>query len=161
MYKEITVKRKSNSTTSNYYIPLRENIWTLYGAGEVGSTGKLGDVIIEIKNNIDDNIRFFNDHDLMINVDISLYDYLYGNNITVRLPNNTQIPFELPSCVNRVPIFTIKNMGMPYNDTDDIFKVSIVNTTSVKRGDLYLYFKIKDIDNHKDIIKKLFSSIQN
>jgi hypothetical protein len=51
-------------------------------------------------------------------------------------------------------------MGMPYTDVND-FGVSIVQNTNIKRGDLYLYFKIRDIDVHKQTIKDMFPPIQN
>jgi len=158
VYREITVKRKSNSTVSTYNIPLRDNSWILHGAGEINHSGKIGDVIIDIICKMDDKIKLYNDHDLMIYVDISLFEYLYGNNLNIILPNGSKLPFKLPSCIDKVPIFTIKGMGMPYMDT---FTVSIADNNIIKRGDLFLYFKIKNIDCNKDIIEKMFPSIQN
>ena len=157
-YREITVKRKSNSTISTYQVPLRDTSWTLYRAGEINSSGKVGDVIIDIINKMDDRIKLYNEHDLMIYVDVSLFDYLYGNDLNIMLPNGIDIPFKLPSCIDRVPIFTLKGMGMPYMDS---FSVSIADNDIVRRGDLYLYFQIKNLDVDKDIIEKMFPSIQN
>jgi len=158
VYREIIVKRKSTSSESRYYVPLREEVWTLFGAGEVGAFGKVGDVIISIKNISDDRFIPLSYFDLAINVNVSLYEYLYGNVVNVILPNGKNIPFDLPPCIDRAPFFTIKELGMPY---DDSFGVSIINKTNVKRGDLYLHFKIKDIEHHKDKIREIFPPIRS
>lgn len=158
IYREIIVKRKSTSSSSKYFVPLREDSWTLFGAGEIGSFDKIGNVIINIKCAPDEKYIALKYFDLAINVDISLYDYLYGNIIDITLPNGNIIPFELPSCIDKTPFFVIKEMGMPY---DDSFGVGIIDKNNIKRGDLYLHLKIKDIDVHKNKIKELFSSIQN
>lgn len=158
VYREITVKRKTNSSISTYQVPLRESSWILHGAGEINSNGNVGDVIIDIVIETNGRIQSFNEHDVMIYVDVSLSEYLYGNNLDVTLPNGTKMPFELPPCINRVPIFTIKRMGMPYMDS---FGVSIADNDVVKRGDMYLHIKIKDIDTNRDIIEQLFPPSQN
>jgi len=157
-FKEITVNRESNNTVSRYYIPLRETTWTFSGAGEVSPSGKIGDVIIDIKSEPHDNIKLVNNHDILINLDISLYEYLYGSKVNIELPNGNKFMFELPSCITRVPIFTVKNKGMPYIINSFNSKISITDNDNdkIKRGDLYLNFKIKDIDINKNVINKLF-----
>jgi DnaJ-class molecular chaperone len=158
VYREIVVRRKSTSSESRYYVPLREDVWTLFGAGEVGTFGKVGDVIISIKCTSDDHFIPLSYFDLAINVDVSLYDYLYGNVVNVVLPNGKIFPFDMPSCIDRAPFFTIKELGMPY---DDSFGVSIIDKNNVKRGDLYLHFKIKDIEKYKDEIREIFPPIRS
>ncbi len=83
-------------------------------------------------------------NDICINHYVTLYDYLYGHmcNISV-FDTDTIVNINIPPLT---PLKVIKNIGMPFFVKDG---------GCIKRGKLYIIFKIKQLDDLKSDIEKL------
>jgi DnaJ-class molecular chaperone len=148
IYKQIQVNRTSNSTKSIYNIPLIKKNIILHSAGEIDKNGSVGDVIIDIVK-LESDYKIINDHDIIINKYITLHDFLFGSILTITLPNNTNVEHTLENCIDRVPVDTMENMGLPYIKTNYSDYVTIKNDENILRGNLYIHFMIKDLDKIK------------
>ncbi len=145
-YKKISVKRISTNSDTSYIIPLRESQIIIPGAGEIGEDDTQGDIIIDIVCNDEFKIKRQNNNDIIITKYISLYEYLYGGEVKIMLPDDTIYCHKFESCINKVSIFCIKNKGMPYVLENDNY-IEISKSSNVKRGNMFIYLKIDGIEN--------------
>lgn len=155
-FKNMTIHRVSHNSCDNYMIPLREDKIIIPGKGE-NNLNESGNVNIKITYDNNPNYRLINDHDILITIDISLYQYIYGSQIFIVLPNDDKYKYCFSSCVDKVPIFCIKYMGMPYVQNynyDTSLESDVVN-----RGDIFIHLKVDGINNDCDI--KYYHTINN
>jgi DnaJ family protein B protein 4 len=139
VYKRIIVPRK---TKNNFVADIRilENKIMLEKEGELN-----GSLIINIICNIPNNINIIN-NDIFLFKEITLSDYLFGNSFEYTHLDNSVIFISFQSFINNPPITIINNKGLIYLDDDN------------KRGDLIIYYLIKNINDiqFQNNIKKLY-----
>lgn len=130
----------------NIFVPLGEKFYILKNEGEIGMNGINGDIIIEIEN--DNTYENFTriDNDLYVELQIPLYNYLYGGIIKFTNLDQTEFIFEHESLLNN-NLIQIPDKGFVISQEDNI-----------KRGFMYLVCSIKDLDKNKEKIKKDFSN---
>jgi DnaJ-class molecular chaperone len=146
----VNVKRQDIFKKINIYISLLnyENKYLLKKLGD----NNLSDIEINI-NILEHSIikidNVLNKFDLYIDKDINLYEYYYGLKETLLYLYDEKIDLDLDFRNGLTHI--IKNKGLPYY------------TDELKRGNLYIYFKIRyplhkqlPLKNIKHIIYKLF-----
>jgi len=152
-FKKINVKRETNS---NYYciIPLTENEIIIKNEGETYSD-ITGDIIIKIICNKEHNFLQINDYDILFTKKISLSEYLYGGKTEFNHIDGEKIILEFDNCIDKIPIFCIKNKGMPVNIYKDDINIQN-NIIETEYGNLYIHFKIDGINNdcYNDIDNK-------
>ena len=170
-YKRICVNKQTKEPKI-YFIPLRESRIIIKNEGEYNEKTKIhGDIIFDIEL---DNSTY--EHLTQINSDIfcyhyiSLYDYLYGGSLKIKFPNN-DINLDFDSFVEKIPLITINNMGMPIKDNEFDHQLNVNNNIHymnydnknnsnlqeppIVRGNLYIYLKIKNLEIIKDKIKTI------
>ena len=164
-YKKIKFKHLSYPV----YVPLRESQVIFPGKGNCVK-GQTGNLIINIISHNDDTFKKINECDLLKFHEINLYDYLYGCTIKFNHLDEKEIELKIDSCVDSIPIFTIENKGMPYieniidnendyTDTDTEIVENIPNNNNIKRGNLIVYMRIKNINDNK--MKNIIKNISN
>jgi len=142
-YVKVKITRETRETIEKY-VALKENQVIFKGEGEYNcNTGMYGDVILDII--IDPDLNFIcdsnNSNDLNYICEISLYDFLYGGELNITHLDGELISLKYDSFINKNTMLVIKNKGLVIN--------------SDTRGDLLIYFKIKNLDNIKDKLKAL------
>lgn len=75
--------------------------------------------------------------DIYTEIQISLYEYLYGGTFEFEYLDDTLIKHTFNNLINTIPIITFENKGLPKNDK--------------KRGNLYINLQLKNIND--DILK--------
>lgn len=137
------------------YIPLKETIITC----EVDDNPE-NDIVFIIKLINETEFRIINKYDLEIDIEITLYEYMYGGSSRLELPDGKRISFDFPGFIDKKPVFKISNKGLPISlsEYEDDLNSSELNNTELlnddsNRGSLYLNFIIKDIDNLKNKIR--------
>jgi DnaJ-class molecular chaperone len=140
-FESLMIDRETKDSL-NIFVPLIENFYILKNEGEIGMNGIHGDIIIEIES--DNSYENFTkiDKDLYVELQIPLYNYLYGG--TIKFVNLDRTEFIL--------------------DHDSLLSNNIIKipekgfiTDCEKRGYMYLICNIKDLDKNKEKIKKDFS----
>jgi DnaJ-class molecular chaperone len=151
-YKKITVYRKSDNTVETLIVPLVQSDIVVPYKGEriVDTDGqeKCGDLIIKIICEEHSEYRQINDTDIVLTKYISLYQYLYGGEILVTLPDDTLLNINFDSFIERTSILCMPNHGLPFfnmNDYDDD-DIDGNDNKNDNRGNLYIHFKINNID---------------
>ena len=137
IYKKITVERTKKEQfvcmVSSYCAIHNETICYKNEGNVKGS-----DIVITIKlDNSNDELYTISDSNVYYFYEISISKYLYGTNgdpICINYFNNEKIIVEFESFINTIPIYVIKNKGLP---ADELCK---------NRGDFVIHFFIKDID---------------
>lgn len=125
------------------YVPLTNDVHVIYQEGE-SYDNEYGDIIINIE--IYDIYKNFSKikNDLYVELEVSLYSYLYGGIIEfMNLDDNIIKYTHLGLLENN--IIKINNKGFIKNDDED------------DRGDMYIVCKIKNLDNMKNKIKEYFN----
>lgn len=126
----------------NIFVPLNENFYILKNEGEIGINGIHGDIIIEIES--DNSYENFTkiDKDLYVELQIPLYNYIYGGTIKFINIDNKEFILDHNSLLTN-NIIKIPEKGFIIENE--------------KRGYMYLICNIKDLENNKEKIKKDFS----
>lgn len=191
----VKVKRKDHSTGTLGYVSVPLYISLLghqkqYVFHEMGDDSidsneierRRGDIIVNIA--IESNIiptasldTLFCPHDIHIEHTMSLYDCLYGLDVNVPYFNHQQVqvvskPLENKTVEYYSYVHVVEGMGLPYvkvvegsteqiDGTDDY-----VDDETIKRGDLYIYFKLhvtlpaEDVmQAHENIFKTYFNAV--
>lgn len=149
-YKKLKVTRQSDNTTETFIVPLiMSNIIIPQKGEKILSNEKYGDIIIKIICEEHPEYTQINDTDIVTIKYITLYQYLYGGDINLILPDNNELNVTFDSFINKTPIICLSNKGLPILDNND----EIIKTN----GNLYIYFKIKEIDT--DIMKQQVKNI--
>ena len=156
-YKKIQFKHLNESL----FVPLRENEVIFKNKGKILDE-KVGDIIVNIVSEDNEMFKKINENDVACFFNISLFDYLYGCELKIKYLDDDIIELKTESCINKIPIFEIKDKGMPYIDDD-------VDSKKIKRGSLFIYLNIKGIntpvlnefdqqihDKNKELIKDKF-----
>jgi DnaJ-class molecular chaperone len=140
-YQKLLIKRETKSEI-NIYVPIIEDIYILKNEGEIDvNNNSNGDIIININViNIYNNFTKIDD-DLYVELDISLYNYLYGGELTFINLDNESITLTHESLLKN-NIIKFVNKGFIKNEFEE-------------RGDMIIILKIKDLDNLKDKIKNI------
>ena len=129
----------------NIFVPLRDKIFILKNEGEIGMNGINGDIIIEIES--DNSYKNFTkiDNDLYVELEVPLYNYIYGGTIKfINLDNNDFLLDHESLLKNN--IIKILNKGFVISNDDNNI-----------RGYMYIICTIKDLEKNKEKIKKDFS----
>lgn len=90
-------------------------------------------ILLQIFYKSDENYNLINNNDLFIIKNVSLYEYIYGGTLRILLPNEEIIDFKFDSCLEKKPLFILKNYGLYKNEID--------------KGDLYVYITINGIND--------------
>lgn len=174
-YRKIKIKRKTKNDIL-LFVPLRMSQYVVEGEGEYDNINKInGNIILGINLMDDENVYHLGVHvynnDIYKHVYISLHQYLYGGTIEIDIfGNKKEICFD--SMINKLPTHTIENYGMPYdiitrNNSSDIELVdessnlylnnqdNEINNDNIKRGNVFLIYEIKSLDEMKHHIIKL------
>jgi DnaJ-class molecular chaperone len=137
-----------------------------------------GDIIVNIKivSEKQTNIQIdtlFCKYDLHIEYKMSLYEYLYGLNVSISFYNETinviNEPFERTNMLEDGYynyVHEVTGKGLPYIANKDDNNINDEENTNVKRGKLYIYFKLsinrvpRDVLlEHREIFKRYFNTI--
>jgi curved DNA-binding protein len=142
---KIKVLRKSRNSDS-FIVPLNNNTYIIKGEGELKKDGSYGDIIINV--NIDYQNYIVIDKKIYLNVEIPLYNYLYGGEIDINFINNEIINIKYDNFIDNAPLKVLNNMGLIKND-------------SKERDDFIIIFKIKDFQNpiFQDRVKIIYENI--
>ena len=139
----------------DFYIPLNEKHIIIQDEGDQDELGNCGDLIIHIKQEKDKNYIRFNEYDLLINQNISLYEYIYGFDLVIKHLDNENINITCSTPIydlhhaNNKMFYIIKNGGL--------YKSSSTDT----RGDLLINIIIKVPENSREILYSYFPPINN
>lgn len=145
----INVTRKTKDT-GIFYIPLRKMKHIIHGEGEYDLlTERHGDIILTIEI-VDDTFSDFSlvGDDVYYNYQITLYEYLYGGNLSLRYFNGETITTDFDGFVGKFPLISIEGRGMPIDGEDD----------EMRRGNFYIVLLINNIEEHREHIKILCDS---
>jgi DnaJ-class molecular chaperone len=143
-YRKLDVKRVRNDMAEiiRFNIPIIDNTYILNGEGDI-IDDITGNLIITI-NHIEDPIfNKLNNSDLIINKNISFYDYINGFSFELELLDNQKININFDK-INGL-LQKITGYGLYYNYTDekrgDLFiKYHIINTSSLDITGLFNLF---------------------
>ena len=105
-----------------------KNIHRGYGHQSKYYRDKIGNLILTVNVNRDDNYTIINNFELHKNIDIHFQDAIDGKEITFNHIDNIKIDFKLPTKTKNGDILKIKNKGLLINDNN--------------RSDLYLKINI-------------------
>ena len=138
-YREIQVTRQTRETKT-FFIPLADYQTIFKNEGEFDPiTGKYGDIIINVKTEHHSQY-FIIDDDLYYNLDISLYEYLYGGEFIIDHFNEKILISHLGFIIDS-PIIIKSNKGLKKMDGTC--------------GDLIIIIKIRNLNEIKDKIHSL------
>jgi DnaJ-class molecular chaperone len=142
-YRKLDVKRVRNNMTEiiRFNIPILNNIYILNGEGDI-IDDIIGNLIITI-NHINDTIFEKNNNDLIINKNISFYDYINGFSFELELLDNQKLNIIFDK-INGL-LHKITGYGLYHNYTEntrgDLFiKYNIINTSSLGNTELFNLF---------------------
>ena len=143
-YQNLLINRETKEEIK-IFVPFIQDLYILEDEGELGINGVNGNIIIKINvPNIYNNFTKLDD-DLYVELEIPLYNYLYGGIIKFINLDEKEIVLEHESLLEN-NIIKINNKGF--------IKIN-ENNNSDERGDMIIIIKIKDLDNLKDKIKNL------
>lgn len=94
-----------------------------------------GKVNINIIYDRDINYKVIDDSNLFCVKIVSLSQYIYGGKVKIYDVNLDIVWLEFDSCLERKPVFVIKNRGLPF-----------VGSDNDQRGDLFVYLVIEGIN---------------
>ena len=152
-YKKVVYK--TNRNTDTVYVPLYNTDMIFPNKGNYFNDMERGDLYVDIVTEEHDSITIINNHDLMVTEYISLYEYLYGFNKQLRYMGE-YIYLQTETFVDKIPQIKYTTKGLPYkNIVSDEEYVNVSDTESLDRGNLIVYFKIKDLGSMKNIIKNI------
>lgn len=159
-YKKIQFKHLDESL----FVPLREQEVIFKNKGKT-IDNVTGDIIVNIVSEDNKMFKKINDNDIACFLDISLFEYLYGCDLKFNYLDDEIIKLKIESCINRIPIFEIKDKGIPYIEDE-------VDSKKIQRGSLFIYLNIDGIntpilneadqqihDKNKELIKDKFPSL--
>lgn len=122
---------------------------------------KRGNLTVELTIVSDDDYSI-NGYDIVVNKKINLYEYLYGTDTYLRLPDDTQLKLNLKSYLHRSTVEVVRNYGLYWSDDTDEVNVSDLK---LNRGDIYIKIVVDkiDTDDFKQFLslKKKLNSIIN
>jgi len=95
------------------------------------------------------------DKDIIVEELIDIHDYIYGFELDLKLPNKVIIKKKIDSFLHRDTIEIIENKGLFFIEDNYDGKLSDIK---FQRGDLYIDFKVKDIDG---TTYKQYSELKN
>lgn len=84
------------------------------------------------------------DNDIIINHYLNIYEYIYGTDVQIKLPNGDILDRKVDSLVHRETVDIIENLGLYY--IDDFSSEIKISDVSFKRGDMYINYKLKGVD---------------
>ena len=147
-YQNLLIQRETKEEI-NIFVPFVEDLYILENEGEIGINNIHGNIIINI--NIQNTYNNFTklDDDLYIELEISLYEYLYGGCIRFKNLDNTEIILEHKSLLEN-NIIKLNNKGFLKKNINNN-----INNNLEERGEMIIIIKIKDLDNLKDKIKNM------
>jgi DnaJ-class molecular chaperone len=137
-YRIVDVKRKTKPNIK-IKVPLRLKIYKLLNEGEYDYVSKnSGDIVINVSHDLDilDENIVVNDYDICVKKVITLYEYLYTDDIEIQIFNKM-----FSTKINK-NYSVIENEGMLIDDEG-------------RKGNIYVYFEIKDLKKFEPCIKKL------
>lgn len=140
-----------NLSNKNYIIPVVNDSICISNRDNTST-------IIDIKIISSPNIKIKN-NDLIVEKYISLFDYVYGFNLSFNMPNGISIKKKIQSLLHRDTIDIIENAGLFYIKKNN----NSIENIELLRGDLYIDFKVKNIDtddldnftNFKNLLKNI------
>jgi DnaJ-class molecular chaperone len=162
-YYKISVR--INNTINQYVIPTKETEIIIPKRGKK-LNDNIGNLIIRIT--CDDNKYFkqINYSDLITIRNISISQYFYGSFLKFKHIDGEMITLKFDSCVEIIPIFCIKNKGLPYypckntnfySEDDSCSTESIPIGKKICRGNLYIYLTVDGINStHNDLVSKTY-----
>lgn len=157
-YRKIQVNRQTKGPNI-YCVPLRESKVIIVGEGEHDRINNThGNIIIDILtvNNDDDEAYTQMSDDIYLTRYISLYDYVYGSEFKLKYFNNEILDVKYDSFVEKFPLLVIENKGMPVSSSPlQMTKCDPVLDKNIKRGKLFVIFKIKNLLELKKDIQNL------
>lgn len=154
-YKKIVYKTNNNEDI--VYVPLYEDYIIFDNKGNYHSQGR-GELHISIKTIDHQKYKIINDNDLVMFLNVSLYEYLYGVDINIIHLDGKNINLKVDTCLDIIPIFKFDNLGLPYVEEKDN---EINMNDDIKRGQLFVYIQIDNLDNIRGTIKDIFPPINN
>jgi len=124
------------------FVPLINKQHIIYNEGEIYDD-ETGDIIINI--DICDIYKNFSKikNDLYVELDVSLYSYLYGGVIEFVNLDNNLIKYQHSRLLEN-NIITLSNKGFVISDSDE------------KRGEMHIVCKIKNLETIENKIKEYF-----
>jgi len=148
-YQNLLIQRETKEEI-NIFVPFIEDLYILENEGEIGINNIHGNIIIniDIQNTYNNFTKL--DDDLYVELQISLYDYLYGGCIKFKNLDNTEIVLEHKSLLEN-NIIKLNNKGF----LKKIYNINNINNNLEERGDMIIIIKVKDLDNLKDKIKNV------
>lgn len=144
-YQNLLIERETKPEI-NIFVPFTEDIYILENEGEIGINNINGNIIIEIDiPNIHNNFTKLDD-DLYVEIEIPIYNYLYGGILKFENLDNTEIIVDYKSLLEN-NIIKINNKG---------FLKKTENENNIERGDMIIILKIKDLESLRDRIKEIY-----
>jgi len=167
-FQKLLINRETRDPI-NIFVPLIYNEYILEHEGEIGLNNIIGN--INIKVNVNNSLNNFLkiENDLYIELELPLYQFLYGGEIKFLNLDNNEIIFKHESLLNN-NIIKIPDKGFIITEEEyiidsldcyddyDSYCYEHLNKSDMKRGNMFLICKIKDYETIKDKIKKDFSN---
>ncbi len=136
-FESLIIKRETKEDI-NIYVPLFHNNFILEGEGETNNEID-GDILIKIEHNeIYENFTKMN-NDLYVELEVSLYDYLFGGKISFLNLDDSILEIEHESLLYK-NIIKLENKG--FKNGEEI-------------GDMHIICTIKDLEKNKEKIKNI------
>lgn len=146
-YRKLQIKRKTREDLI-IFVPLKNTKYVLEGEGEKEMNKTCGDIILTIETTDELPINYYIDKNILyITEYISLHDYLYGGEVILDIFSN-KIPVKFDSFIEKFPTIKLHNKGFMTSAVDSIDDES-------ERGDVYVIFKIKSLDELRPYIKNI------
>ncbi|AYV84434.1 MAG: DnaJ domain protein [Hyperionvirus sp.] len=146
-YRKILVNRLTREPHI-FHIPLNNTQHIISQEGEIDRINNMhGDVIIDIELS-DERYPDFSQmgNDIYYTRAVSLYEYLYGGEFTLKYFDSQLLVVKFDSFVEKYPMITIENKGMLLSAAND-----------GTRGKLFIIFKIDNLEALQTQIKKNMS----
>lgn len=113
-----------------FLIPLNESKVIYYQeADELPKYQQAGNVVIQIENHPHSLFQRHQHHDLLMDINVSLYEFFYGTVITFQFLNGKTITVHSGKNIYQKKLKKISGLGLPYDDN--------------KYGNLYLRFNLQ------------------
>lgn len=164
---QVSLKDKYNNKPKNIRIGENNYIIPIHKTQVVVNDSVKGNVVINIICETDPNYKIIDDYNLFCVKVISLSQYIYGGRIKIYDVNLDILWLDFDTCLEKKPIFVIKNKGLPFmNSYDDAAQ------TMMMRGDLLVYLLCDGVNSYgnkvvdeysgvvEDIVKLLFPAIE-
>lgn len=145
----VSLKEKYNEMFKYAKVKINDNNWNeyvipIYQKEFIINDPTKGIININIICKDNEKYKIINDFDLLHIKNISLSQYIYGGKVKIYDVNLDFEWFEFSGCLEKKPIFLIKNKGLPKSiENNKINKIT-------ERGDLIVYFAIEGINSDKD-----------